>query len=87
MKTKHQRVYRAIFENPIRPGIKWSDIENLLTALGAELNEREGSRVRVSLNDVRQVFHRPHPNNESGRGRIKDVRNFLERAGVTDVEA
>ena len=30
-------------------------------ALGARIEEREGSRVLVRLFDERRVFHRPHP--------------------------
>ncbi len=84
MNNKQRKVLRAIFEEPIQVSLKWSEIENLLDALGAKLIERKGSRLRVSLNEVRRVFHRPHPENVAGKARIKDVRNFLENAGVTD---
>jgi len=33
----------------------------MLRHYGAELSERRGSRVRIALNGVRAVFHRPHP--------------------------
>jgi len=42
-------------------GIPWADIEKMLRHYGAELSERRGSRVRIALNGVRAVFHRPHP--------------------------
>lgn len=53
-------------------------------ALGAELTEGRGSGIRVELNGVHQRFHRPHRENIAGRGRIKDVRQFLTNAGVND---
>lgn len=60
----------------------WSDIESLLVALGAELNEGRGSRVRIYLNGVRAVFHRPHPEKETNKGAVISMRRFLLEAGV-----
>lgn len=53
----------------------------MLTALGAEITEGRGSRVRVYLNGVRAVFHRPHPQKETDKGAVKSVRRFLEATG------
>jgi len=79
---KHRKTLEAIFEKPERANIAWRDIEALFTALGAEVTEGSGSRVRVALKDVRAVFHRPHPRKETNKGAIKSVRRFLEAAGV-----
>lgn len=54
----------------------------MLIALGAEIEEGRGSRVRIALNGVRSVFHRPHPQKETDKGAIKDMRRFLKEAGV-----
>ena len=82
MDRKHRKTLEAIFEKPERANIAWRDIEALFTALGAEVTEGSGSRVRVALKDVRAVFHRPHPRKETNKGAIKSVRRFLEAAGV-----
>ena len=71
-----------VFMNPIQANILWADIEGLLTALGGELSEGSGSRVRVKLNGVRAVFHRPHPQKTTDKGAVNSVRRFLENAGV-----
>jgi hypothetical protein len=47
------------------------------------LIEGSGSRVTFILNGQRADFHRPHPGKETLRYRVKDVREFLQRAGVT----
>jgi len=73
---------KAIFAIPIRSGVSWDDIESLLIALGAELSEGRGSRIRVVLGGVRAVFHRPHPAKEIDRGALKSLRRFLMEAGV-----
>ena len=82
MDSKHRKTLEAIFERPERANIAWRDIESLLTALGAEISQGNGSRVRVALKGVRAVFHRPHPRKETNKGAVKSVRRFLEAAGV-----
>jgi hypothetical protein len=80
---RHRKTLEAIFEDPIRANIAWRDIEALFMALGAEVTEGSGSRIRVALHDVRAVFHRPHPSPEINKGAVKSVRRFLQEAGVT----
>lgn len=55
----------------------------MLLAAGAEISEGSGSRVRIGLNGIRAVFHRPHPKKETDKGAIKSLRRFLIEAGVT----
>jgi hypothetical protein len=81
--NKHQRTLRAVFEDPVRANIPWRDIESMLNAFGAEIAEGTGSRVRMSLNGIRAVFHRPHPQKETDRGAVRSLRRFLSEAGVT----
>ena len=82
MNKKQRQTLNRIFEKPERSDIPWSNIESLLIALGAEISEGRGSRVRVALNDVRAVFHRPHPDRVTNKGAVKSVRRFLQEAGV-----
>jgi len=81
MNKKHRQTLKKIFEKPDRSDIPWSSIESLFRTLGAEITEGRGSRVRVALNDVRAVFHRPHPERVTNKGAIKSVRRFLQEAG------
>jgi len=68
MDSKHRKTLEAIFEKPERANIAWREVEALFIALGAEISEGNGSRVRVALKDVRAVFHRPHPRKETNKG-------------------
>jgi hypothetical protein len=79
---KHSKTLKLIFEKPVRSDVVWAHIESLFRSLGAELSEGRGSRVRVALNGVRAVFHRPHPQKETDKGALVSVRRFLEAAGV-----
>jgi hypothetical protein len=80
--SKHRRTYDALFQNPVRADIAWRDVEALLVALSAEITEGSGSRVRIALNGVRMVFHRPHPGKETDKGAVKAVRMFLVRSNA-----
>lgn len=82
MKSKHKKTLKSIFDVPVRSNVLWKDVETLLMAVGAEISEEEGSRVRVALNGVRAVFHRPHPQKETDKGALVSVRRFLMTAGV-----
>ena len=82
MNSKHRKTIELIFRNPIQANILWADIEGLLVALGAKLLEGKGSRLRVKLNGVRAVFHRPHPHKTTDKGVVNSIRRFLENAGV-----
>ena len=82
LKRRHQKTLAAIFDVPVRADVVWLDIEALLNALGAELTEGRGSRVRIALNGVRAVFHRPHPQKETDKGALKSMQRFLIEAGV-----
>jgi hypothetical protein len=54
----------------------------MLRALGAEISEGRGSRVRIFLKDVKAVFHRPHPGKETDKGAVIALRRFLMTAGI-----
>ncbi len=82
MKRKHQKTLDSIFSRPTSGSIKWADIEALFVALGAELSEREGSRIGVRLFGERRVFHRPHPSPATDKGAVASIRNWLKENGV-----
>lgn len=83
MNNRQRNTLSAIFVEPINGNIEWRRIESLLVALGCDLIEGSGSRVTFLLNGQRADFHRPHPGKEALRYRVRDVRLFLQRAGIT----
>jgi hypothetical protein len=84
LSSKHQKTLELIFAIPVRSDISWSSVESLFEALGGELSEGRGSRIRVVINGVRAVFHRPHPQKETDKGTLKSVRRFLHEAGISE---
>ena len=87
MKRKHQKTVERLFSHPVSANIPWLDIETLFVALGAEISEREGSRVEVFLFNEVRVYHRPHPHPhpqpDTDKGAVASVRDWLKQHGVT----
>ena len=83
MRRKQHRTLVAVFAHPTSSNIPWRDIEALLAELGAEITEREGSRIAIDLFGEVKVFHRPHPTPFTDKGAVASVRNWLKQHGVT----
>ncbi|MDO9317475.1 MAG: type II toxin-antitoxin system HicA family toxin [Gammaproteobacteria bacterium] len=82
MKRKHKKTLEAVFARPVSGNVHWRDIEALFVELGAEISEREGSRVAVVLFGEVRVFHRPHPSPSTDKGALSSIRKWLEQHGV-----
>ncbi|KAE9541421.1 type II toxin-antitoxin system HicA family toxin [Ursidibacter maritimus] len=82
LNKKHQRTLIQIYQHPISANIKWESIENLFLALGAEIYQREGSRIAVILFEQVRVFHRPHPEPTTDKGAIATIRKWFSENGV-----
>ena len=80
--NRHRRTWAAIYATPVRSNIPWKDIESLLVYLGAEIEEGRGSRISVILCGIPHTFHRPHPEKETDKGAVIDVKDFLDQSGV-----
>jgi hypothetical protein len=82
MNAAQRKTLQDVFEQPTRADVRWSKIEGLIQALGGEVSEGRGSRVRFRLADRVATFHGPHPKRVTGKATLEDVRRFLENAGV-----
>jgi hypothetical protein len=82
LSANHRATLHAIFADPVRSNIAWREVEQLIIACGGTITEGGGSRVRVALNGIRAVFHRPHPQKERDKGAAKSVRRFLTEAEI-----
>lgn len=83
MKRKHEKTLALLFAHPTSANVKWNDVTALLKDLGATMEEREGSRVKVKLFGEIRVVHRPHkcgPNLD--KGAVSDLRDWLADHGV-----
>jgi hypothetical protein len=82
MQRRYQRTLESIFAHPVSANIQWRDIEALFAELGAEVSQREGSRVAIILFEEVRVFHRPHPSPNTDKGAVSSIRKWFEQHGV-----
>ena len=83
MNSKQRKTLEVIFADPINGNLEWSLIESLLKAVGCRVIEGAGSSVTFEKDGKRAYFHRPHPERQALRYRIRDTREFLRLIGVT----
>jgi hypothetical protein len=83
MNSKQRKTLEAIFLEPVPKNLLWDDIESLLMAIGCKMKNRGGSRVGFAKDSFVLYVHRPHPQKETATFTIRDVKEFLERIGVT----
>jgi len=79
---KNQKTLESIFKYPTPSNIPWKDIESLFKAIGCEISEGTGSRIRIKFKGERAVFHRPHPQTNTDKGAVNSVKRFLQNIGV-----
>ncbi len=82
MNARHRKIFEAIFTDPVSGSIKWRDVVALLIALGAEMSEGNGSRVRFTIGGQTLFLHRPHPSPDTKRWAIRAIREFLTNVGI-----
>ncbi|MBV6304429.1 type II toxin-antitoxin system HicA family toxin [Candidimonas humi] len=82
MRTRHRRTLELIYSRPTTAKLKWPDVLVLFQELGAEIIEREGSRVGIVLFGEIRVMHRPHPTPNLDKAALASIRKWLERNGV-----
>lgn len=83
MGHKHEHLLRTIFQDPINANIHWREIESLLHHVGAEVESLSGARIRVKLNGVEGILHRPHHGNTLDKSSVRHLREYLAHARMT----
>ena len=82
MNSKQTKTLQAIFSKPTPSTLEWAKLESLLLALGCNVIEGRGSRVRFEYNGIITAFHRPHPAKEAKPYQVEQARDFLTAIGV-----
>jgi hypothetical protein len=82
MNSKQAKTLKAVFADPVSASLEWKAIEGLLMAVGCNVIEGNGSRVRFEKDGLIISFHRPHPAKEAKRYQVRDAREFLIKIGI-----
>ena len=76
--STHKETLRQVFMNPTPASLEWRKVESLLIALGCQVIEGRGSRVRFEKDGKVASFHRPHPSKEAKPYQVRYARTYLE---------
>lgn len=80
MNHRHRKVLHAIFAHPISSNIDLRAVEAVFRELGAEIEERTGSRIAVTLKGHTALFH--HAQHSLPKEEVVQIRRFLIDCGV-----
>ncbi|KAB2849022.1 MAG: hypothetical protein F9K44_09200 [Hyphomicrobiaceae bacterium] len=80
MNHRHRKVLLSLFAHPISSNIGFKEVEAVLRELGAEVEERHGSRVAVTLKGHTVLFH--HAQHSLPKEEVVQIRKFLTDCGI-----
>ena len=81
MNHRHRKLLQAVFSHPINSNLNMKDVEHLLQELGAEIDNKSGSRIGVTLNGHTAAF--TIADHSIPKDEVAQIRKFLETCGVT----
>lgn len=77
MNSKHRKTLEAIFSDPVNGGLEWA--RGVVCRSGLR---GSGSSVTFEKGGKHAHFHRPHPERESLRYRVRAAREYLTTLGI-----
>jgi hypothetical protein len=80
MNHRHRKVLAAIFAHPVSANIDFKDVVHVLDELGAEIENRSGNRIGVTLNGHTAIF--THAHHSVPKQEVAQIRNFLEQCEI-----
>ena len=57
MNHRHRKTLAALFAHPVSANIDFKEVVHVLEELGAEIDNKAGSRIGVKLNGHSAAFH------------------------------
>ncbi|MFV0294701.1 MAG: type II toxin-antitoxin system HicA family toxin [Hyphomicrobiaceae bacterium] len=84
MNHRHRKVLHALFAHPVSANIDFKDVVHVLEELGAEVDNKSGNRIGVTLKGHTAAFS--HAQHSLPKEEVAQIRKFLETCGV-DPEA
>ena len=81
MNHHHRKILHSLFAHPISANISFKDVESVLKELGAEIENRNGSRIAVTLKGKTHLFH--HVAHDLPKDEVVQFRKFLTESGIS----
>lgn len=81
MNHRHRKTLHSIFAHPLNANIDFDAVVHVLEQLGAEIDNKSGSRIGVKLNGHSAAFNRA--SHDLPKEEVMQVRKFLAMCGIT----
>lgn len=81
MNHRHRKVLHAIFAHPISANIDFKEVMHVLEELGAEVDNKSGNRVGITLRGHTAAFS--HANHSLPKEEVVQIRKFLETCDIS----
>jgi len=80
--SKKDKLWAKFMEVPPKKNLTWNELISFLLALGFELLEGDGSRVKFyhKTKDIMVNLHKPHPDNLLKTYIVKQIQEKLKEA-------
>ena len=80
MNHKHRKVLAQLFAHPISSNIDFREVEHVLKDLGAEIENKHGNRIGVTLKGHTAAF--THAHHDLPKEEVMQIRKFLTTCGI-----
>ena len=80
--SKKDKLWAKFMEVPPKKNLTWNELTSLMLALGFELLQGDGSRVKFyhAQKDMMINLHKPHPDNLLKTYLVKQIQENLKEA-------
>ncbi|MEQ1650084.1 MAG: hypothetical protein ABL898_16005 [Hyphomicrobiaceae bacterium] len=80
MNHRHRKILHSLFAHPVSANIAFNDVVHTLEELGADIENKNGNRIGVSLNGHNVAF--VHAQHSLPKEEVIQIKKFLETCGV-----
>ena len=80
MNHKHCKILHSLFAHPISGNISLKQVERVFQELGAEIEERQHSKIAVKLNGHTVAFH--HAKHNLPKQEVQQIKKFIADCGI-----
>jgi hypothetical protein len=84
MNHKHRKVLQAIFAHPASNNLDFKEVIHALESLGAEVSNKAGNRIGISLNGRSVAL--THAHHDLPKEEVMQVRKFLVSCGISPTQ-
>lgn len=84
MNHRHRKILHSLFAHPISANVDYTSVVHVLESLGAEIENKAGNRIGVSLNGHSAAF--THVNHDLPKDEVVQIRKFLETCGINPAD-